>query len=102
MKFLKVLVHSSSSHPFALRLAENGLIGKFTGLWPSLWAMAQWLDLNWRKKIQGQMSSTFCGKGFYVFLFENKVDRDLIFKSGPYFMGSRGMYLNKWMPDFSP
>jgi hypothetical protein len=48
------------------------------------------------------MSSIFCGKGFFVFLLENKADRDLIFKSGPYFMGSRGMHLNKWMVDFSP
>jgi hypothetical protein len=49
------------------------------------------------------MSSAFCGKGFFVFLFENKADRDQIFRNGPYFMGSRGeMYLNKWTPDFSP
>jgi hypothetical protein len=43
-----------------------------------------------------------CGRGFFAFLFENKVDRDLIFRSGPYFMGSRGMYLNSWTPDFNP
>jgi hypothetical protein len=72
------------------------------GLWPSPRAMAQWLDQNWKKMIKGKMSTTFCGKGFYVFLFENKADRDLIFRNGPYFMGSRGMYLNKWTPDFSP
>jgi len=50
--------------------------------------------------IQGKMSTTLCGKGFYVFLFENKTDQDLIFRNGPYFMGSRGMYLNKWTPEF--
>jgi len=47
------------------------------------------------------MSSAFCAKGFFVLLFENRADQDLIFKSGPYFMGSMDMYLNKWMPDFS-
>jgi hypothetical protein len=31
-----------------------------------------------------------------------KSDRDLIFRNGPYFMGTRGMYLNQWTPDFSP
>jgi hypothetical protein len=98
----KVAVHTTSSRPFALRLAENGLIGQFTGLWPSPKAMALWLDQNWRKTIKGQLSTAFCGKGFYVFLFENKADRDLIFRNGPYFMGTRGMYLNKWTPDFSP
>jgi hypothetical protein len=39
---------------------------------------------------------------FFVFLFENKVDRDMIFRSVPYFMGARGMYLNKWTSYFSP
>jgi hypothetical protein len=34
-------------------------------------------------------------------MFELKYDRDLIFKSGPYFMGSRGMYLNHWTLGFS-
>ena len=47
------------------------------------------------------MSATFCGKGFFVFMFEKKEDRDLIFRSGPYFMGVRGMYLNKWTPEFN-
>jgi hypothetical protein len=97
-----VVVHSSSVRPFALQLDENGLIGQFTRLWPSPKEMASWLDLNWRKIIKGQLSTTFCGNGFYVFLFENKVDRDLIFRSRPYFMGTRGMYLNKWTPYFSP
>ena len=65
--------------------------------------MAQWLDQKWKKKtIKGQLSTTFYGKGFYVFLFENKVDRDLIFRNGPYFMGIKGMYLNQWTPDFIP
>jgi hypothetical protein len=30
------------------------------------------------------MSATFCGKGFFSFLFEKKDDRDLIFHSGLY------------------
>jgi hypothetical protein len=46
------------------------------------------------------MSTAFCGNGFFPFLFEKKEDRDLIFRSGPYFMGGRGMYLNKWTIDF--
>lgn len=64
--------------------------------------MHLWLEANWRKLIQGQMSAAFCGKGFFAFLFEKKEDTDLIFRSGPYFMGARGMYLNKCTLDFSP
>jgi len=52
--------------------------------------------------IQGQMSATFCGKGFFSFLFEKKEDTDLIFHSGPYFMGEIGKYLKKWNLYFSP
>ena len=29
-------------------------------------------------------------------MFEKKEDIGLIFRNGPYFMGPRGMYLNKW------
>jgi hypothetical protein len=29
--------------------------------------------------IQGHMYATFCGKGFFAFLFEKKEYRDLIF-----------------------
>ena len=29
-------------------------------------------------------------------MFDKKEDIDLIFRNGPYFMGPRGMYLNKW------
>ena len=37
-----------------------------------------------------------------MFLFSNKEGRDLIFRSGPYFMGSKGMYLAPWYLDFNP
>ena len=40
------------------------------------------------------------GKGYYVFLLENSKDRDLIFQNGPYFMGPKGLYLNKWTTYF--
>jgi hypothetical protein len=42
------------------------------------------------------------GRGFFIFEFISKEDRDLIFKRGPYFMGTQGLYLNIWAPDFDP
>jgi hypothetical protein len=101
-EILKVSVHSPSSRSFTLRVTENGLILKFMGLWPSPRAMMQFLEKNSKKTIKVQLLTTFCGKEFYVFLFEIKADRDLIFRNGPYFMGTRGMYLNQWTPNFSP
>ena len=44
----------------------------------------------------------FCGRGNYTFHFETKEDQDLIFRNGPYFMDTRVLYLNIWMPDFDP
>ena len=41
-------------------------------------------------------------RGFFIFEFIAKEDRDLIFRSGPYFMGTQGLYLNRWTPDFDP
>jgi len=49
----KVVVHSSSAGPLAIKLAYKGLIGKFKILWPSPKAMHHWLELNWHKLTQG-------------------------------------------------
>ena len=83
-------------------LSEKGLIGLFTGLWPSPKSMEVWLNKNWRALIQGEVQQIFCGKGYFAFIFEKKEDWDLILRNKPYFMGSRGMYLNKWDLSFDP
>jgi hypothetical protein len=48
------------------------------------------------------MNHFFCTKGLYIFYFEHKADRYLIFRNGPYFFYPGGLYLNKWTPDFDP
>jgi hypothetical protein len=42
------------------------------------------------------------GRGYFLFEFTSKEDKDLIFRNGPYFMGPQGLYLNKWTLDFDP
>jgi hypothetical protein len=86
----------------ALNLAEKGLIGQFTGLWPSPKSVEEWTQRNWKSLIKEGIKSYFVGKGFFVFVFESAEDRSLIFRNGPYFMGPQGLYLNKWSPDFDP
>jgi hypothetical protein len=86
----------------ALNLAEKGLIGQFTGLWPSPKSVEEWIKRNWTPLINEGIKSYFVGKGFFVFVFESAEDRSLIFRNGPYFMGPQGLYLNKWSPDFDP
>lgn len=51
---------------------------------------------------EGEIALSAVDNGFFIFLFEIKEDRDVVFRNGPYFFGSRGMYLNKWMLDFNP
>ena len=86
----------------ALNLAERGLIGQFTGLWPSPKAVEDWVRRNWTPLVKEGIKSYFVGKGFFVFVFDSVEDRSLIFRNGPYFMGPQGLYLNKWSLDFDP
>ena len=53
-------------------------------------------------KITIKISIKFYGMGYFIFYFETKEDKDLIFRNGPYFMDMRGLYLNKWTLDFDP
>ena len=85
-----------------LSLAERELIGKFTRLRLSLKTVQRWIERNWSDKINGKISILLCGKGYFSFNFESKEDKDLIFRNDPYFMDSRGLYLNKWTPNFDP
>ena len=86
----------------ALNLTERCLIGQFTGLWPLPKATEAWMNRNWKPLIKESVSSFFVGKGYFVFVFESKQDKELIFRNGPYFMGPQGLHLNKWSPDFDP
>ena len=98
----RIQIMSTTSRLKALALSEKGLIGKFTGIWPSPKTMDTWINKNWIPLISEGLQHCFCGKGFFTFLFVNKEDKDLIFRSGPYFMGPRGLYLNRWSSSFDP
>ena len=86
----------------AIALSERGLVGQFNGLWPSPRTVQKWVERNWSTMIQGKIAIRFCGRGYFTFLFESKEDKNLIFRNGPYFMDTRGLYLNRWTPDFDP
>eukprot|EP00253_Pinus_taeda_P026670 PITA_26670 len=86
----------------ALSLAEQALVGQFIGLWPSPKSTEIWVNKNSAPLIKNDVTSYFLGRGFFLFEFTSKDDKDLIFQNGPYFMGPQGLYLNKWTPDFDP
>lgn len=60
------------------------------------------MEERWKSLIHGNVSLCAVGRGFFVFSFSSKVDRDLVFRSGPYFMGPRGLFLAPWTLDFNP
>jgi hypothetical protein len=42
---------------------------------------------NWNPLIKEGIKSHFVGKGYFVFVFDNPEDKNLIFRNEPYFMG---------------
>ena len=73
----------------ALHLAKQGLIGQFTGLWPSPKTIDGWVQRNWCPLVVEGIRNHFVGRGYYVFVFDSPEDRDLNFRNGPYFMGRK-------------
>jgi hypothetical protein len=91
-------------HPMkvAISLSERGLVGQFMGLWPSARTTDNWIQRNWRPLITNSVTCYAVGRGYFIFEFISQEDRDLIFRNGPYFMGTQGLYLNRWTPSFDP
>jgi hypothetical protein len=85
----------------ALKLVDQVLIDQFTDAWPSPQAMAIWIQKKWVGLIKGKLSHYFCSRGFYTFFLETKEDENLIFRSGPYFYGTKGLYLKRGTLDFN-
>ena len=96
----KVSLPITTSDLKALALHERGLIGQVTKIWPYPKLMDSWMKKNWTTWIKGKLTYYLFGGRFYTFLFELKEDRNKIFIKYPYFMDTRGMYLNKWTLDF--
>ena len=52
--------------------------------------------------ISKNVASYSVWRGYFLFDFESKEDKELIFKNAPYFMGPQGLYLNNWTSNFDP
>ena len=60
-----------------------------------------WIAKHWNPIVQGHVSLFVAGRGYFVFLLLNKEECDLVFRSGPFFMGSRGLFLAPWTLGFN-
>lgn len=56
----------------SISLAERGLVGQFTGLWPSPKLVKNGVEINWNATTQGKIEIRFYGRGYYTFLFETR------------------------------
>jgi len=101
-KIIETPILGKYTHQMALSMEKRKLIGQFTSLCSSPKAMAIWIQQNRQDHLKEQWTHFFCGCGCYVFLFQSKEDKYLIFRSRPYFMGTSGMYLNWWTLNFNP
>eukprot|EP00253_Pinus_taeda_P014893 PITA_14893 len=72
------------------------------GRWPTTKSTDEWVQRNWRPLLPNNVICYAVGRGFFIFEFTTKEDRDLVFRNGPYFMGNQGLFLNKWTPNFDP
>lgn len=94
-EILEIVLLEDQPVKLALALAERGLVGQFMGLWPSPKTTDDWTQRNWKPLLKHRVTSYPVGRGYYIFEFIDKEDRDLIFRNRPYFMGSQWLYLNR-------
>ena len=78
----------------------HSLVGKFVGIWPSEKSLLWWINVTW--KPLGHYDLHLGEKGFFVIVFLNHEDRNIIFEGGPYFFNSAGLFLTPQKEMFSP
>jgi hypothetical protein len=83
-------------HPMhvVVSLLDRGLVGQFMGILSSVRTTDNWIQINWHLLIKRSVTCYAVGRRFFIFEFISQEYRDLIFRNGPYFMGTQGLYLN--------
>lgn len=80
------------------QFAERAIICRFNGLWPRSKDLQDWIKDNWTHRCK----TFFCAKGYFIVLFDNLENYEEALEEGPWFMGSAGLFLTPWFPDFDP
>jgi len=80
------------------KFAETTIICRFNGLWPRSKDLYDWINDNWTHRCKVY----FCEKGYFIVLFDNPEHYEKALEEGPWFMGSAGLFLTPWFPDFDP
>eukprot|EP00253_Pinus_taeda_P029667 PITA_29667 len=81
-------------------MAEQAIICKFMGIWPSERTLCHWIKQHWKPR--GDVKLHLGAKGFFTVVFSNLEDNDRVFEGDPYFLASAGLYMRPWKPNFAP
>jgi hypothetical protein len=96
----KVILENPQTQLYSDQMKTHALICKFMGLWPTKRTLRNWIKYHW--KLNGEVELHLGSKGFFTAVFMNLGDRDRVFKGGPYFHASAGLYMQPWKENFSP
>lgn len=80
------------------QFAERAIICRFNGLWPRSKDLYDLIRDNWTHRCKVH----FCAKGYFIVLFNLIEHYKKALEEGPWFMGSPGLFLTPWFPNFDP
>ncbi|KAH9295953.1 hypothetical protein KI387_039541 [Taxus chinensis] len=80
---------------------EHALIGRFSGLWPNLATLHDWITKHWIPILSGKLDLYPCAKGTFIVVFSSIRDKEVIDKK-LWALQSHYLVLKPWFPAFNP
>ncbi|GLJ38161.1 hypothetical protein SUGI_0776940 [Cryptomeria japonica] len=80
----------------------ESLVGRFTCIKPSVQDLCNWSKKHWGPKLRSIWTFETLSNGFFRVDFFSQLDCQFVMENGPWFMGSSGLSLKCWSPDFDP
>ena len=78
---------------------KHALICKFLGLRLSLPVLESWTYWIWNP--EGDMEILLAANNYFMVIFSNMIDRNKVFKGGPYFFNKVGLFIKPWHIGFN-
>uniref|UniRef100_A0A0C9QND9 TSA: Wollemia nobilis Ref_Wollemi_Transcript_18637_1149 transcribed RNA sequence n=1 Tax=Wollemia nobilis TaxID=56998 RepID=A0A0C9QND9_9CONI len=80
----------------------DSLVCRFTCIKPSVQDLCNWSKKHWGPKLRSIWTFEALANGFFKVNFLSQLDCKFVMDNGPWFMGSAGLSLKCWSPDFDP
>ncbi|GLJ15018.1 hypothetical protein SUGI_0245230 [Cryptomeria japonica] len=83
--------------------SDKSLVGRFTRMMrPSVPELSQWSHINWLPKLKSILMFKILANGFFKIEFFCHEDCEFVLENGPWFMGTAGLSIKRWSPNFDP